>query len=697
MKSIFKRALLIVVSAVTFLAAGITASAETKTAELITLDSDTNLAVVVGYEKEEPVVSFISPDNKEFKEGTPGVAVNRDANGKKLYFEITNAKKGKWQIKYDKKSNSEISVDFGKFSNGIWIDSLTVKKVQDSTLSASMSVSQKADVSYKYKLYAALVDEGGAISGTKLLKEGTAKANQPLDVELNISALGSFDGYYLYAEVSFVDNGLTVSDTSLSDKTFAYTNPDSPQAVSDLYAELDVNDNSLMISWKDYCSVSGEKIIAVYGNGETEPFYTYTDDESLDSITADVDCTKLPFTVEFTYKDGERISQTFKKEISLGDVTLDAKGNGISPSKNVEFTYKTAAETELSVVVGENEPHIVPINGEGSFTVDLGDTEGDISVSYVYNNVKIIKKYHISVDDIPPSLDLYLNGTTVRTSESEFEIIGRVEIGAQLTIGSDKVETAENGDFSYKVALNDGTNKFDITVTDTAGNKTFRQIEIIKTEPAETFNSGKVSGFFRNLLPLWITLGASLAAAAVLILVIGNKQPKGSSAKFLLKAFTVFSWVVTALSGGAVIGFTVYRKKLYNEIGPENLAETLKNSLDKAYDKVSAYNATEEYLRILTVVLIVAAVISVLLTAALFAAYKLKNRKPKAKKPPKAKPVQTKPVETAPVQTKPEAEKPAEAKPAEAEKKTPKFCKKCGTPVDNGGKFCKKCGAKLTD
>lgn len=691
MKTFFKKALLIITTTVLALGCGITAFAETKTDELITLDKDTNLAIVVGYDKEEPTVNFISPDDQEFKEGTQGVSLTRDKDGKKLYFEITNAKRGKWQIKYDKKSNTQLSVDFGKFSSGLWIESINIKSVVKNTLSASLVVSQKSDVRYQYSVYAVVLDAEGNIDGKKLLRSGSADANKPNDMELDISGLGSYDSYYLYAEVSFDDNGMKVSDEALSEKTFSYKNPDAPEAVTDLYAELDVNDNTLLISWRDYVSAYGDKIIAIYGNGETEPFYTTTADKSLDSIIADVDCTKLPFTLEFTYKDGNKISQTFKKQISLGNVTLDLKGGETQTSQNVEFDYNASSETLLEIVAGDKEPYEYSINGIGNFSVKLGDNQGDISISYICDNVKIIKKYSIFVDNLAPDIQLYLNGNIIKTTEKEFNIIGRVETGATLTLGTDKIETKENGDFSIKVSLNDGENKFDLEATDESGNKTQRQVVIIKTTVKEEFDTQKASGFLKSIVPFFIALGSSLLVAVVLILALGKKQLKTKPARFLLKGFMILSWVMTALSGGLLTALVIYKNKLYKEIGPEKLAETYKNSLDDAYDKITSYTSTVDYIGILKVVVIVTAVVAVLLTLLFIMVKTLSNKKPKPKKA--SKPKSAKPLVQQPDKPAQQPAKPAESKPEQ--KPAPKFCKKCGTPVVEGNKFCKKCGEKL--
>lgn len=689
MKRLFKGLVLSVLTVVFMGFAEAFAFAETKTDDLITLDTDTNLTVRVDYETEEPTVSFIAPNGDEVREGSEGVEVKHDTEGKSIYFQISNAKRGDWKIVYDKKSNPQIGVSFGKFSDGIWIDSVNIGKLEGSKLEVSLEVSQTENIRYDYKIYGAVVDAEGNITGKKLLSQGNAYANEPMSTNVDLSSLGSSD-YYIYAEISATDHGVYIFDEMLSENFVTYTNPDAPEAVSDLYVEVDLTNDRVVVDWKDYCSSRGDKIIGIFAQGETEPLYAFTAVEGETSITADVDLSKLPLVVEFTYKDGNRISDTFRKEIDLGDVTVEMKNNGLVNSYSALFDYKTSSETTFDVVLDEGDTYQITGNGNGNFSVKLNKNFHEIQVSYLrHDNIRAINKFEVVVDDVAPEMEFYENQTTIRTTQESFDIIGSVEAGAVLEVGTVAVETAENGGFKYNVKLNVGNNRFEFVATDRAGNKTLKRIEIIREENTAAVqnvveNTENNGGFFRKYLALIITLGVSLVVAVAAI-ILSLKKKVSSNKKFLYMGIMILVGGVAVLSLVGVVALLIYRYNLYKKIGPENFLKALDSSMNEAYENILRYNNNGEYLKILIVVFVVSAVISLFMALGLIISKKLRNKKPKAVKAPKKV-----------AKAEPEkAEAPATEKTENPPKtEAPKFCRKCGTPL-NGGKFCKNCGEKV--
>lgn len=691
MKKIIKNMLLSVVAVVFMISAEVFAFAETKTADLVTLDSDTNLTVSVGYETEEPTVSFIAPNGDEVKEGSEGVEVKRDTEGKKIYFQISNAKRGDWKIVYDKKSNSQITVDFGKFSNGIWINSVTPGKLEGNTLEVSLDVSQTENIRYDYKLYAAVVDADGVVTGKKLLSSGSAVANEVVNTTVDLSPLGS-SSYYIFAEISTTDKGVYVFDEMLSDAPVNFTNADALPKVDDLYVELNLSTNEILISWENYCSSNDEKIIGIFGNGEQEPMFSYTATGYEKNLVADIDSSKLPFTVEFTYKDGNRISETFTKTIDVSDVKVTMKNDGLVNSFNALFDYETSKETTFDISVDGAEPYQVVGNGNGNFSVKLSQNLHEITVSHLRSdNIKVINKYQVIVDDVAPEMEFFENLTTIRTHNETFDIIGSVEAGASLTVDGKEIKTEENGVFRHNVALKEGDNRFEFVAVDGAGNKTLRRIEIIR-EPKTIASSkavdddGDDEGFFKKYLALIITAGVSLIVAVVAI-ILSMKKKVTDNKKFLYTGIMIFVNAVAVLSLIGIVALLIYRYNLYKEIGPENFLKALDSSMNEAYENILKYNNIGEYLTILLVVFIVATVISLVMALGIIIPKKLKNRKPKIKKTAE-KPTVSEDVKVETITEKPE-EKPQEAPKTEG----PKFCKKCGTPL-GGAKFCKKCGEK---
>lgn len=702
MKKIFKNAFLSVIMAVCVFVAEVVAFAETKTDDLITLEETTNLAVVVGYETEEPTVSFLNPSGDEVKEGSEGVEVSHDTEGKKLYFQITNAERGDWKIVYDKKSNSQISVDFGKFSSGIWINSIEPKSLEGNTLTVTLDVSQTENVRYNYSIYAAVVDAEGVVTGTKLLETGSAVANEVLETDMDVSSLGASE-YYVYAKIDAEDNGTYIFDEAVSEKPFNYKNADTPPAVSDLYVELDVSNEKMYIDWEAYCDVYGEKIVAIFGNGETEPFYHHTTDSGTDRLVADVDMSKLPFRVEFTYKDGEIISETFEKNVDMGGVSLELSSGLLSNSYTAQFDYEVTSETVFEIENGDEEMYPLTVNGQGNFSVKFSDKNSNIRVSYLKaDNVRVVREYSIVVDEIAPTVELFENKNTIRTYDEAFDITGSVEVGASLELDGKAVTLNEDGTFKANVKLNEGENVFEVVAVDAAGNKTVKNVEIIREKKTtasasvveKSSGDGDGEGFFKKYLPFIITAGVSIVAAVVAI-ILSLKKKVSSNKKFLYNGIMIFVISAAVLSLVGVIALLIYRYNLYKKIGPDNFLKELDESINSAYELILRYNQTTTFLNILLVVFIVLAVLSLAMVLIKIIPQKLKNRKPKPKKEKPVKAQTQTPVAPAqPVVEEKTAEKAAE-QPAEkpVEKASPKFCKKCGAEL-NGAKFCKKCGEK---
>lgn len=690
MKSIFKKLTLCVLTVMFVLCAEVFAFAQTKTAELVTLDSDTNLTICVGYEKEEPTVSFISPDGDEVKEGSEGVEVKRDTEGKKIYFQISNAKRGDWKIVYDKKSNSQISVDFGKFSDGIWINSVKTGKLDGNILEVSLDVSQTENIKYDYNIYAAVVDADGVITGKKLLKSGNATANEVLATTVDLTPLAT-GSYYIFADINATDKGVYVFDEMLSESPVAFTNGETLSAVEDLYIELNLSDEEILISWDGYCSTRDDKIIGIFGDGESEPMFAFTSTGSKSEVIADIDSSKLPLRVEFTYKDGNKISETFRKIVDVSDVKIEDKSNGIVNSYNALFDYTTTSETVFDIVIDQEEPYQLTVNGEGNFSVKLTENHNLIEVSYLKNdNIRVIDIFEIIVDDIAPELEFFENITTIRTYDENFEITGSVENDAMLTVDGKEIKTEENGVFSHNVALKEGQNRFEFVATDSAGNKTLRRIEIIREQKtdaiANAVKDDEDEGFFKKYLALIITLGVSLAVAVVAI-ILSLKNKVSSNKKFLYMGIMIFVNAVAVISLVGLVALLIYRYNLYKEIGPDGFIKAITSSMPAAYESILKYNNITDYLKIVLVVFIVSAVISLVMALGIIIPKKLKNKKPKVKKTAE-KPTVSEAVKAETITEKTE-EKPQEAPKTEG----PKFCKKCGTPL-NGAKFCKKCGEK---
>jgi hypothetical protein len=93
-------------------------------------------------------------------------------------------------------------------------------------------------------------------------------------------------------------------------------------------------------------------------------------------------------------------------------------------------------------------------------------------------------------DLTPPELSITSPENGAKTKESSILIEGKTDAEAKILINNAEVKN-ESGVFSYKANLNAGENKIKISVVDTAGNKTEKELTITKVvmEPAVTNNT----------------------------------------------------------------------------------------------------------------------------------------------------------------------------------------------------------------
>ncbi|MBI4089148.1 MAG: hypothetical protein HY424_00395 [Candidatus Levybacteria bacterium] len=80
----------------------------------------------------------------------------------------------------------------------------------------------------------------------------------------------------------------------------------------------------------------------------------------------------------------------------------------------------------------------------------------------------------------PPSLNITspVNDTTYGKDQNFADIKGATDADVKVTVNGFWAITDSNGNFSYRLPLQNGENKIRITATDTAGNKTEKEIKL---------------------------------------------------------------------------------------------------------------------------------------------------------------------------------------------------------------------------
>jgi hypothetical protein len=104
--------------------------------------------------------------------------------------------------------------------------------------------------------------------------------------------------------------------------------------------------------------------------------------------------------------------------------------------------------------------YVTPGDGAKEVYVAIRDASGQQSPIY---------RIDITLDTVPPKLELDLPGDVVSTSS--LEIKGKTEPGAEVMINNEAVRVDSDGNFKKTVELNDGTNLITVLAKDSAGNE----------------------------------------------------------------------------------------------------------------------------------------------------------------------------------------------------------------------------------
>ena len=145
--------------------------------------------------------------------------------------------------------------------------------------------------------------------------------------------------------------------------------------------------------------------------------------------------------------------------------------------------------------------------GRNNITISAQDTAGN----------RATVTLHLTLDTVPPALNITdpLDGS--KTTLAVINIVGTAEPGANLTLNGAPIDDTD-GSFSIKVNLFLGSNTFNMTARDAAGNTHNVSVTIARQKKA---SSASLSG---DLVPVLLIL--LLVVLAVLLLAYSFSRPK---------------------------------------------------------------------------------------------------------------------------------------------------------------------------
>jgi hypothetical protein len=154
-------------------------------------------------------------------------------------------------------------------------------------------------------------------------------------------------------------------------------------------------------------------------------------------------------------------------------------------TNEVDYHIEGITETDVDVTVAGV---LVQVDEEGKFSsiVKLTTGENVIAVAAVdaLGN-RADRTVRLILDTEPPSLQILFPVDGFLTEETNVSIMGRTDVGANLTIGGVDVPIDDKGLFEHDIDLKLGRQAFNVTATDQAGNEATISLTVERVTPED--------------------------------------------------------------------------------------------------------------------------------------------------------------------------------------------------------------------
>lgn len=504
--------LLITMSSVAF------AASETK--DLFMLDKSYNMAVSILFDKEMPTVSFTAPDGTVID----GYSLRYDSGEDWVQFYILNAAVGQWMITYDKKSNSQLTINYSSYMESISINNFAFEAASNNNIPVHFSVTGDSTDNYQWQIYA-VVTENGSVVGERLLTEGSASLGDVVNRDVYVGDLSDYANYQLRLDI-WQRNGVEeVYDSRIADGSFAIIGHTSGDAIDDFRVELNITDGELLIDWSEWAR-GGGYIVAVFDLAQsgTEPIYFTEVTDGSNKAEALFDPATDNIRIDLTGRSWNQNTPTKSKTISINNgVIINTFVSELTNSSQAKVEYEVPQSITADVIVNSKSEK-VNLSGSGNFSLNLPETynEAEIRYSLTDANVIYIVKFQATVDNIPPILRLPENKTALSVDSDEYKLVGVTEADAILKVNDEVITINTDGTFVHTISLANGENILKVTATDWAGNITSQDVIINRVNGNKTSTMGADAngwGFVERFLPLIISFIVSLALFLTILFV----------------------------------------------------------------------------------------------------------------------------------------------------------------------------------
>lgn len=499
------------------------ANAEEKETQIVTLDTQKDLAVMFIYDSEVVDITFVSPSGKEYTSSDSDVEMEEGDLWRT--YRIKDASAGEWSVRYDLGKNSEIQYSIIDDEFGLWIQYFTISSIMNDTASVKFEADNDSDISYEYEIYS--VDTTDT-SSVKKLADGNADANTEVSEDVSLKELSS--GNYMFRLNVYYQNGdAEVYDSAVTDAV-DYVNPNEPEKIENYCVYVDLTNSECTVDWSDYKNSSDGYRLIINCDDEIVYDEELDGDISYDNVFYPTNAEKL--SVSLYYKSNGIWSSPLTKDIDLTNgeyLKLDTQE--VTGSGQFTLSYMVNEARVLYVTLdedkdnNENTPSEYPLTGDGFIALDLevgsnsiyAEFESDDKIFYVVNST-------VYYDPYPPEITLYedLDGKTFTTDT--VDIMGCVTGANELLINDVKVELDDSGEFCHTISLENKENIVTIEAVDILGNSAMNKMTIYKGIDTKDSISGKP--WYIRYLPLFSSILTSLLIIVLAFIFMRRENVK---------------------------------------------------------------------------------------------------------------------------------------------------------------------------
>ncbi len=692
------------------------ALAEGQTIQIV-ISERQSMAFSFTYDVEEPTVSFTAPNGDVYgQEALDKGTMWKEAGEGFVTYYIPDAEGGTWTVTYDKGRNQTLELTYAPFALAPEISSFSVDRFEKEKVLLSYALSYEGTGKIYYTVYA-VTEENGAIVGRRALSEGRMY-NRDGTLSVSLSKLPTYGAYRLELEVYVNDGNIKASNTALSEP-FSYTSADEAELPGGIVILAGISEEFVRIDWSRSDRLDSYVVGAFY-EGEAEPFFSAEYDYKQKGVEFAADFSRGAVVLELTGRNNSRNTATKRYRLQpSGSITFGQTGTTNAAQTMVSyasFADGTSARLLVSPHAPEHSDYYAEdngaetliISGDGTFSVALPTMESYICVLWQEGEIHYAVGATVYSDRMPPLLYLWEHTAPLTVDADSFEIVGKTQSGCTVQISSKgqvlaALSVDDSGSFRYEVGLSVGSNLFDITVTDGAGNQSAQVIELIRrsavAEAAAAVTDPEAPD---QLTKLWNTISqwryvmiAALMSGLAIVLTFiftarfrKNKTRFGAVAAWCRLARGIYT--VLGVLALAVCGWTFYQYYVSDRfIHSRAFFELAQKSVDEAYEAQQTVGLWKERLELWLLIAAGALGIGLLM-------YLLPRLLRGMRKKPEQKQQTQQPDRTCTPVQEPQSEPEPEQSPA-AQAQSIAVCPACGSPLEPDCRFCSNCGTQIED